>query len=296
MSEQQSRRVNSLTVVLVGVVVVLVFAVGWLVLAPQEELTPRPAMIEVAPIQPIARDASPKPAPLSTPVTTQEETAEEEVVPAPMDPPGPPLPALPSLNESDTAVMDIASDLDPLQKLSALLIPDRVLLKFVRAVIALDEGNVVKDYRPLESPAPPMKVIAIDEPLNIEIGQRYRIDPANYGRYNAYVDALVAVDKERVAALYHHYYPLLDEAYQQYGVDRGGFLNVTLRAIDAVNAVKINDFNAVLIQPKVFYEFQDPQLQAKPGPYKLLFRLGPDHSAKVQAALRELRAALVKPR
>ena len=72
----------------------------------------------------------------------------------------------------------------------------------------------------------------IDEPLNIEVGQRYILDPANYDRYKPWVTAFSSVDKDMLVSVYKRFYPLLEEAYLQQGVDRGTFHNVVLSVID----------------------------------------------------------------
>jgi hypothetical protein len=47
-----------------------------------------------------------------------------------------------------------------------------------------------------------------------------------------------------------------------------------------------------LTQPKVLYEFADPQLQELSAGQKILVRMGPDNEARVKAKLREIRKLL----
>lgn len=199
---------------------------------------------------------------------------------------------LPRLADSDAPVKAMANQLSPDGKLLGMLVPDSILLKIVRAIIALDENELVKDYRPLESPSSPINVIAISEETDPAIGQRYRLDPKNYQRYTPFIDLLNALDMASLAQNYHDYYPLLEESYQQYGVDRGSFKEVTLRAIDNLLAIEIEEENLVLIQPKVFYQYQDPRVEARSAPHKLLMRMGPDNALALQRQLKELRKHL----
>jgi hypothetical protein len=49
-----------------------------------------------------------------------------------------------------------------------------------------------------------------------------------------------------------------------------------------------------LTQPKVFYEFADTELEARPAGQKLLIRMGPENARAIKAKLREFRAEIVK--
>lgn len=218
----------------------------------------------------------------------------EDSTSAPVSDPVPPRPRieLPKLSDSDTMVKTLASELSPEGTLLALLVPDSILLKVVRMIIALDEHSVVKDYRPLTSPEHGLIVQPINEEPDPDLGPRYRLDPRNYARYTAHVDLLAKLDMTRMAQLYHDLYPLLEQAYQQYGVDRGSFYDVTLRALDHVLEVPIRDESPILIQPKVFFEYQDPVVEKRTSIDKLLMRMGPENTQRVQAQLRTLKLEL----
>ncbi len=204
----------------------------------------------------------------------------------------PPIADLPSLNESDPVIIQETAKMQGGEHLARLLISENLLLKAVRAIIALDENEVVKDYRPVVPPEPGFRVIPLDEELDPSVGQRYRIDPANYDRYTPYIVALESVSAALLADLYEHFYPLLQEAYAQYGVDRGTFRDVTLRALDRLIGLEIMEEPAILIQPKVFFKYQDPHLEARSAPHKLLMRIGVDNAQRLQAVLRALREEL----
>jgi hypothetical protein len=200
---------------------------------------------------------------------------------------------LPALSNSDTYVINKLAELSAGDALVKLLIPDNLLLKSVRAVMALDEGLVVHDYRPAQSPAPAFKVSKINEPLDIDIGQRYTLSPENYQRYQPWVSVLSSIDKKTLASLYQRLSPLLEEAYQQHGIDRGNFHNVLLTAMDSLLAAPVMAEEIVLVQPKVFYQYQDPMLEKAPQAHRLLWRMGPENTKAIQASLRELKQELL---
>ncbi|MBV8306409.1 MAG: DUF3014 domain-containing protein, partial [Gammaproteobacteria bacterium] len=46
-------------------------------------------------------------------------------------------------------------------------------------------------------------------------------------------------------------------------------------------------------QPKVFWEYADPNLESRPAGQKLLIRMGPQNARIIKAKLREFRAEIV---
>jgi hypothetical protein len=49
-----------------------------------------------------------------------------------------------------------------------------------------------------------------------------------------------------------------------------------------------------VVQPKVFYEYADPDLEARSAGQKLLMRMGPGNARIIKGQLRAFRAQIVK--
>jgi len=234
------------------------------------------------------------PAPVvNQPVVEAEPEQEPEPEPVAEVEPEPTPEPLPSLDASDRFVLDRMANLSAGDALVKLVIPDNVILKSVRAVMALDEGNVVHDNRTLQAPAAPFKVTKSDEPLDNDVGQRYTLSAENDTRYKPWVSVVTQLDKKSIATLYQRAYPLLEEAYLQHGVDRGSFHNVLLGVIDNMLAAPVLDEEIVLVQPKVFFQYEDPALEKAPQTHRLLWRMGPENTRAIQASLRELKRELL---
>lgn len=269
----------------------ILLAIGLLVFAGlayflwQSSQQDGPAKVVEAP-----RSMPVEPSPQPLPEEEREPEEETAVVPAISEPEPEPLPAL---ENSDRFVMDKLRSFSAGDALAKVIIPDNILLKSVRAVMALDEGIVVHDYRPVQSPAPAFKVTKINEPLDADIGQRYKLSPENYQRYKPWVSLLTTVDKKALAGVYKRVSPLLEESYLQHGVDRGNFHNVLLSVIDSLLAAPVMEEDIVLVQPKVFFQFEDTALEKAPEAHRLLWRMGPDNTRAVQASLRELKKELL---
>jgi hypothetical protein len=244
------------------------------------DMEPGPAVQvepELDPVPPVTQAPEPEPAP---------EPVQEQAAPAPEPEP------LPDLADSDAVVMAAVGQLDPEEEVADLIVSDDVLMKSVRAVIALAGGNVVHEYRPVESPEGNFLVEKLPEPPTEEVGQRYRLSPQNYERYDKYVDVLSRLNPNNVADVYRRFYPLLEQAYVQHGVDRGSFKEVTLNAIDTVLAAPELQEEPILIQPKVHFQYEDERLEQLPGPQKLMIRMGPENTRQVKSVLREIRQAI----
>ena len=119
-----------------------------------------------------------------------------------------------------------------------------------------------------------------------------RVRPENGQRYAAYLRALQAIDTRRVAALYVQYYPLFQQAYEELGYPRGYFNDRLIEVIDHLLAAPEVREPVRLVQPKVMYQFADPELEARSAGQKLLMRMGNANAALVKDKLRALRAEL----
>ena len=49
-----------------------------------------------------------------------------------------------------------------------------------------------------------------------------------------------------------------------------------------------------LVQPKVFYQFSDPDLEKRSAGQKIMMRIGNDNAARVKAKLRDIRGHLTR--
>ena len=243
------------------VVLVAILAIGKYL--QTDAVTPLPKVEKPQP------QSAPQPLVREAPVAASDNAAPVEQVP------------LPALAESDAGVREAAGELA--QKLLAWLTPAEQIRKWVVAVDLAADGELVGKNRPLAYPVAPFKVIGSGDDL--------RADAANFDRTTELVDTLTSIPPVRAAAVYRSWRPLFEEAYRELG--KGGSFDAQLRqALARVLAVKPLDAAPALVQPQVFYRYADPQLEKASDIDKLLWRMGPDNSAKLQAWLTQVRAAL----
>jgi len=192
---------------------------------------------------------------------------------------------LPPLSESDDAMRE--AFVSPLAKqiVGDLVISKDIARRIVATVDNLPRQKAGTQLLPFKAPA---RQIAISRK-----GERVTLSPTNYARYVPYVKLAQAVDAKRLIALYVRFYPLFQQAYAELGYPKKYFNDRAVEAIDDLLAAPDVDGPVILVQPKVVYEFADPDLEELSAGQKLLIRIGPQNAAAIKAKLRELRRELV---
>lgn len=118
------------------------------------------------------------------------------------------------------------------------------------------------------------------------------LNPDNYRRYTPYVRLAESVKTKQLVALYTHFYPLFQEAYEELGYPDAYFNDRLVEAIDDLLATPQMQGPIELVQPKVMYQFADPELETRSAGQKILMRMGNENAARIKAKLREIRTAL----
>jgi hypothetical protein len=197
---------------------------------------------------------------------------------------------LPSLDESDPALQEDLRVLFDERPVAAFLIPKHIVANTVVAIDNLDHKALSLRHWPVKhiQGQPTVEKRAPDDGK-----EQLFLIADNAGRYDAYVEALQAVDAERLVELYVRYYPLFQEAYENLGYPDRYFNDRLIALIDHLLATPEVPYPIELRQPEVLYEFADPELEALSWGQKTLIRMGPSHMAAVKAKLREIRAEIV---
>lgn len=236
------------------------------------------------------------------PAPTAPVDAPPPVVTAPAPPPAEPViehpvePLRPSeapppvtLADSDGAVAAALAHLLGDDRLRKWFYADAMVRRFVATVDNLPRQTVATKVRSLQ-PVPGRFEVARD-------GDAVTIGAANAARYTPYVQALERVDARQLAGVYLRFYPLFQQAYEELGYPKAYFNDRLVHAIDHLLATPEIAGDLALKQPKVLYEFADPQLETLSAGQKAMLRMGPDNARRVKAKLRALRAEITaKPK
>jgi len=196
-----------------------------------------------------------------------------------------PLPALDtSDNTMRNAIVELSGNGD--------LVETLILQGFIRRVVAtIDNLTAPK----VASRIMPVKRVDGAFAVSGDEG-RYAIAAANTDRYDRYLRLMEAIDSEKLAAFYFHYYPLFQQAYRELGYPKGHFNDRLVVVIDHLLEAPELPAPVALVRPKVLYLYADPELEARSAGQKILMRMGSAHSARIKTLLREIRAAITRPR
>lgn len=193
---------------------------------------------------------------------------------------------LPALNESDPSIKDALGSLWSDKTLERFF----HLKDFIRRVVAtidnLPRKKLALRLMPVKQAAGKFLITGKDE--------RLAISPDNAARYAPHVRVADAMDTSKLVALYVHFYPLFQQAYQDLGYPKGYFNDRLVEVIDHLLAAPELRAPVKLVQPKVFYEFADPELEARSAGEKVLMRIGNENAARIKAKLREIRSELTR--
>jgi len=233
---------------------------------------------------------APAPAPASPPAAPAPEASSapaiEHPVEAPKAPPGEIVPPLPALADSDPAARDALIGLLGAQSFADYFYPERIILRIVATVDNLPRKTAPARMMPVKPVAGAF--------VTVGTGDEAVISPQNAARYAPYVRILQAIDARKAVAVYSRFYALFQRAYRELGYPNKYFNDRLIEAIDDMLAAPELDGPVKLAQPKVLYEFADPDLEGRSAGQKIMLRMGRDNELKVKAKLRALRRELVK--
>jgi hypothetical protein len=229
---------------------------------------------------PTAAVTTTEPAPAPT-VTPPAEPAIEHPIEAVKPPEAPPPVAL---DDSDGPIAGALGHLLGAERLRTWFHGDAMVRRFVATIDNLSRPTVAMKVRSLTPVAGGFEVVRDGDAITVAAG--------NSARYTPYVQALERVDAKQLAGVYLRFYPLFQQAYEELGYPKAYFNDRLVASIDHLLGTPEPAVPLRLKQPKVLYEFEDPQLEALSAGQKAMLRLGPDNARRVKAKLRALRAEI----
>jgi hypothetical protein len=195
---------------------------------------------------------------------------------------------LPTLANSDSMMRDSIAGLIGRKAFDDLVVPDQLIPRIVATVDNLPRRSAPRRMMPLH----PVKGPFITAGAS---ATDLAIDRANYRRYSIYLHAMEAIPSRSLVWIYVQSYPLFQKAYEDLGYGGRYFNDRLVEAIDDLLAAPQVQGPVRLLQPKVFYEFADPELETRSAGQKILIRMGPENAARAKAKLQEIREALAQP-
>lgn len=243
---------------------------------PQQEV---PTTIDQSE-EPAIRFPLPEVEPSTAELEMEQDTAQQDNAGQPPEPVKP----LPPLDQSDDELRTFLIDLLGNQKVVELFNLKDMIRHIVVTIDNLPRDQYAAKYLPTKPVAGRFVVTGNDE--------NTYISTVNYRRYTPYVELLESLDVNTVVAIYTRLYPLFQEAYKNLGYPTAYFNDRLIDVIDNLLDTPDRKGLVELVQPHVFYEYADEDLESLSAGQKVLLRMGNDNAIRVKAKLREYRHEL----
>jgi len=213
------------------------------------------------------------------PRSQQEEPTEEVVETVPEK-------TLPTLSNSDAPLRQDLYTLAASQVLDSLFNLNRIIQRFVVTVDNLPRKQLLRSKHRSNQAVRGQLIVEKDD-------SGLYLSEKNFTRYDGFVNLLDNINNDQLIALYLHYYPLIQPAYENLGYPSAYFNDRLVDVIDHLLEAPSIGGRVSLVRPRVLYKYADPELESLSAGQKVLIRIGSENAARVKSKLRELRLMLV---
>jgi len=272
-----------------AVVAVTLIAIAWFffrsdeAVVPEPAPTPVPALQQPAPADVLTADQEPVD---SLTVQAQDETPLQETPLAEVLPVEPTV-KLPALDNSDAEVKSALLGLRWKAGLASLFVTEDMIRRFVVNVDNIAQGTLPKN-QPLFQPMT-VKFATLPSDTGVQL------DPANFARYEPYLQLLESVSVTEVKQLFEYYYPLMQQAYAELGYPDAQFRVRLQEAIKILLETPELAPPLELARPNVYYTYADASTEALPLAQRQMIRLGPDNQKRLKKVLQAHQLVLAQP-
>jgi len=138
----------------------------------------------------------------------------------------------------------------------------------------------------------PRKTLPMRTRVVKQVPGQFASGAQNAARYDEPVKLFDSLDAHALVQTYVRFYPLFQSSYSELGQPDAYFNDRVVEAIDDMLAAPELKEAPQLVQPKVWFQYADPDLEGRSAGQKILMRIGPANAAKVKSRLREIRSEL----
>ena len=194
--------------------------------------------------------------------------------------------ALPALVDSDDAIQEELSRLFSGERLASLFLFEQFVRHVVVTIDNLPAKKLPKRFSVNQKL--PGKFMVSEGPNE----ESFELANENSERYAGFVDFAEQVPVNELVKVYLRFYPLFQEAYEELGYPERYFNDRLVEVIDHLLMTPNIQEPLRLVQPKVFYQFADPELEALSAGQKIMLRIGPENATRVKSMLQNMRNRL----
>ena len=194
-------------------------------------------------------------------------------------------PELPQLETSDSFMLDALAGLVENKSLMSIFRTEQLIHHFVATIDNLPNERAPMRTMPI-APARGKFIIAENEGA-------MTISPKNKARYALYVKFAEEIDPKKLVELYVRLYPLFQQSYEELGYPDKYFNDRMMVVLDNLLAAPEIKEPVKLVQPKYYYLYADPDLEARSIGQRILMRIGSDNEMIIKTKLKEIKQELI---
>jgi len=192
---------------------------------------------------------------------------------------------LPQLETSDSFILDALADLVENKSLMSIFRMEQLIHNFVATVDNLPNERAPMRTMPI-APAQGKFIMTENEGTML-------ISPKNKTRYALYVKFAEEIDPKKLVELYVRLYPLFQQSYEELGYPDKYFNDRMMVVLDNLLAAPEIKEPVKLVQPKYYYLYADPDLEARSVGQRILMRIGSDNEMIIKTKLKEIKQELI---
>jgi hypothetical protein len=111
----------------------------------------------------------------------------------------------------------------------------------------------------------------------------------SYDRFNRLADAIASIDTQKGIDLYMTFKPLFEQVFEEFGYpEEYNLEDIFLKAAASVLNAPRQKGRIAVVRHSLRYKFADKNLEALNDVEKLMLRMGPENTKKIQEKLRQL--------
>ncbi|MGB7816669.1 MAG: DUF3014 domain-containing protein [Methylotenera sp.] len=194
-------------------------------------------------------------------------------------------PELPQLETSDSFMLDALAGLVENKSLMSIFRTEQLIHHFVATIDNLPNERAPMRTMPI-APARGKFIIAENEGA-------MTISPKNKARYALYVKFAEEIDPKKLVELYVRLYPLFQQSYEELGYPDKYFNDRMMVVLANLLAAPEIKEPVKLVQPKYYYLYADPDLEARSIGQRILMRIGSDNEMIIKTKLKEIKQELI---
>ena len=185
-----------------------------------------------------------------------------------------------TLNNSDSFMQLMLKHASNGMDLQPYLHSENMVRKFVSFVNEISEGEFSSNLSPAKPSSDTFRVQ--------QVGNFLFIDPNTYRRYDLYAEAIENINKFKLIQAYQKMSPLFEAALLELGYEQNSFEKKLKGAIAEILRAPIIQAPVEVKLMTEGYQFTNPELESLPPIQKLMIRMGPKNTMKIQKNLKEI--------